>query len=85
MLKHSDIEYDLLVTDVIMHEMTGKELADQLKNIKPNLPVLFMSGYSDDILSQQGSEVADIHFIEKPFKKSQLLTKVAQILEENKN
>ncbi len=79
-LEKTEIEFDLILTDVIMHGMTGKDLADRLKEIKPELPVLFMSGYSDAIMVKQGSNVSEIHFIEKPFKKTELLDKVDGIL-----
>jgi CheY-like chemotaxis protein len=79
-LEKTAIDFDLILTDVIMHGMTGKDLADRLKEIKPHLPVLFMSGYSDEIMVKQGSDLSEIHFIEKPFKKAELLDKISIIL-----
>src|SRR5690606_23784854 len=58
---------DLLLTDVIMPGTNGRELADQLQSALPGLKVLFMSGYTDEAISQHGVLVAGVAFLEKPF------------------
>jgi two-component system cell cycle sensor histidine kinase/response regulator CckA len=72
-------EIDLLLTDIVMPEMDGPELAHQLVSISPNLPVLFMSGYSgmttDDVQSQPNRG-----FLSKPFTAAALTTAVHEIL-----
>ena len=73
---------DLLLTDVIMPEMGGKKLAEQLKSLRPATKVLFMSGYSDDSIAQSGIRVLEMVFLEKPFTREVLLRKVRRILDE---
>ena len=73
---------DLLLTDVIMPEMGGKKLAEQLKSLRPTTKVLFMSGYSDDSIAQSGIRVLEMVFLEKPFTREVLLRKVRRILDE---
>lgn len=73
---------DLLLTDVIMPEMGGKKLAEQLKSVRPTTKVLFMSGYSDDSIVQSGIRVLEMVFLEKPFTREVLLRKVRRILDE---
>lgn len=58
---------DLLLTDVIMTGMNGALLQDALRQQRPNLKVLFMSGYSGDVISTQGMLEQGTHFIQKPF------------------
>lgn len=72
----------LLLTDVIMPEMGGKELAEQLKSLRPTTKVLYMSGYSDDAIAQSGIRVIEMVFLEKPFTRDNLLRKVRRILDE---
>jgi PAS domain S-box-containing protein len=70
----------LLLTDVVMPEMGGKELADSLRKIMPTLRVLFMSGYTQDAVFRQ--EVADggRAFIQKPFTMTALVGKIREVL-----
>jgi len=73
---------DLLLTDVIMPQMQGKELADKVLALHPDTPVVFMSGYTQGLLSTQGVQKSEIHLIEKPFSEATLLTKLHQVLRE---
>ncbi len=68
---------DLLLTDVIMPEMSGPRLAEILQAKHPGLPVLYMSGYSNGLLGSTHVLADDIAFIEKPFTAQDLLRKVA--------
>jgi CheY-like chemotaxis protein len=72
---------DLLVTDVVMPGMGGREMADRLAAERPGLRSLFMSGYTEDAILAQGVLQASIDFIEKPFTPSALLRKVRQVLD----
>lgn len=74
---------DLLITDVIMPEMNGKELAAHLARTRPHLNVLFMSGYTADIVSRQGVLGNEFNFIEKPFSIKALSTKVRTVLNDS--
>ena len=75
---------DLLVTDVIMPDMNGRDLAKMLLAAKPGLKCLFMSGYTADIIAIQGVLDEKVSFIQKPFSKTELAGKVRQILDSGK-
>lgn len=70
----------LVITDVIMPEMNGRELADCLKALNPDLGVLFMSGYTAEVISRLGILDQGVHFIEKPFSVESLADKVQEVL-----
>src|SRR5207247_790403 len=64
---HRGKEIDLLLTDVIMPRMGGKELADHVKRLFPHVKVLFTSGYIDDVVVRHGVLEKEVAFIQKPF------------------
>ena len=70
---------DLLVTDLVMPHMLGREVADRVCDLQPGIRVLFMSGYTHGLLSAQGVLEPRINLIEKPFTQSALLTKLAEV------
>jgi len=72
---------ELLVTDVVMPEMSGAELARRLAAVRPSLPVLFMSGYTDDVVARQGILESGIPLLNKPFYPRDLLQKVREVLD----
>lgn len=72
---------DLLLTDVVMPGMNGRELAEHLAVIKPNLRVLFMSGYLDDISVNSGMDPHRTTFLQKPFTPDLLLRTVRALLD----
>jgi two-component system, cell cycle sensor histidine kinase and response regulator CckA len=71
---------DLLLTDVVMSGMSGRELADRLVVIRPGLKVLFVSGYNEDRVLQKGVIEGQMEFLQKPFTPAVLSRKVRQIL-----
>ncbi|MGL1930989.1 MAG: PocR ligand-binding domain-containing protein [Desulfotalea sp.] len=71
---------DLLLVDVVMAEMDGIELRDKIANLIPNLKVLFMSGFTSNVIADQGMEKSEINFISKPFSRSILYHKISEIL-----
>ncbi len=73
---------DLLITDVIMPEMNGRELATKLIGMYPGMKCLFMSGYGAEIISRQDSLDRGAHFIQKPFTKKALAEGVEKALSE---
>ena len=74
------VHVDLLLTDVIMPGMSGRELADQMKARRPQLRVLFMSGYTDDAVVRHGMLEPGLAYLEKPFRPPVLLRKVREVL-----
>jgi len=72
----------LLMTDVIMPEMNGRDLAIQIQSLYPDVKLLFMSGYTADIIADHGVLNEGVNFIQKPFTKKNLTTKVCEVLEQ---
>jgi len=72
---------DILVTDMIMPGMTGKDLASRLQENQPDLKVLFMSGYTNSQIVEHGSLLEGVHFLQKPFSLIELSQKVRDILD----
>ena len=70
----------LLITDVVMPEIGGRELADRLLLLHPEMKVLYMSGYTEDAIVHHGILDTDITFIQKPFTADSLMRKVNQVL-----
>ncbi len=81
MFKKYAEEIHLLLTDVEMPEMNGKELYERVVSIKPDIRVLYMSGYTDDIIAHRGVLDEDTALIEKPFDIKKLLRKVREVLD----
>ena len=71
----------LMLTDLIMPGMTGKQTADRLRAVRPEMKVLYMSGYSDDVISRRGMLDAGIDYIAKPFTPETLARKIRLVLE----
>jgi signal transduction histidine kinase/CheY-like chemotaxis protein len=80
-LRAEDADIDLLLSDVIMPGCNGRELYEQLQVEKPDLKVLFMSGYTDNVIHAQGGLGDGMHFIGKPFTLNQLSLKVRAVLD----
>jgi CheY-like chemotaxis protein len=74
----------LLLTDIMMPGMNGRELADQLLRRYPDIGVIYMSGYTDDILSRHGEAQPEAAFLEKPFTPEALTRLVRQVLDERR-
>ncbi len=79
--KHSG-DIHLLITDVVMPEMNGKDLAAKLKTSYPDLKVLFMSGYTANVIAHQGVLDEGVNFIPKPFTTMDLAIKIREALKE---
>lgn len=75
------VAVDLLLTDVIMPGMSGKELADTLKNLQSDVKLVFMSGYTDEIIAYEGVLEPGTFFVYKPLIPSDLRKKIREILD----
>ena len=71
---------DLILTDVIMPVMSGKEMADRIAELRPGIRFIFMSGYTSDVITQRGVLAEGMHFIHKPFDLRTLSQKILSVL-----
>jgi two-component system, cell cycle sensor histidine kinase and response regulator CckA len=72
---------DLIITDVVMPQMSGRELAEQARILRPETQVLYMSGFTDDAVVRHGVIADDLCFIQKPFSPDALASKAREILD----
>ncbi len=82
--KHAG-QIDLLLTDVVMPEMSGKELAEQLTQLFPNLKVLYMSGYTANHIANHGVLDPGVAFVSKPLRIQELAKKVREVLDHKRS
>ena len=71
----------LLITDVVMPEMNGRELAEQLRAVRPNLKCLYMSGYTADVIAHRGLLDEGVNFIQKPFGCDDFALRIRKVLD----
>ena len=71
----------LLLTDVIMPGMNGRELAQRISEIRPNVKILYMSGYTENVVGQDGTLEPGVRLLQKPFNLRDLKTKVREVLD----
>jgi PAS domain S-box-containing protein len=81
-VEESGRSIDLVVTDLVMPEMGGKELAERLRAHRPGLKILFMSGYTEKAIAADGVMPPHTGFVEKPFTVEQLMRRLREILDE---
>jgi two-component system, cell cycle sensor histidine kinase and response regulator CckA len=79
--KHAG-DIHLLMTDVVMPEMNGRDLAERLSSLYPSLKCLFMSGYTANVIAHHGILDEGVHFIQKPFSIKNLAAKVREVLDQ---
>jgi two-component system cell cycle sensor histidine kinase/response regulator CckA len=77
-------EIDLIITDVFIPGLDGTELARRAAEVEPDLPILFMSGYTDHDIVRRGLLNPDQPFLQKPFTPGALVRRVAELLEHKK-
>lgn len=81
LVEHAPGPIHLLMSDVVMPHLGGRELAAQVTRTQPHCKVLFLSGYTDDAVIHHGVSKADVAFLQKPFTPSALAQKVRQVLD----
>jgi CheY-like chemotaxis protein len=79
--KNLDRKVDLVITDVVMPQIGGKELAEKIKKVRPRVKVLFTSGYTNGVMIQHGIIERGINFLPKPFSPAQLALRVREVLD----
>ncbi|MFI5892116.1 PAS domain S-box protein [Actinoplanes sp. NPDC051513] len=79
--EHAGSHLDLLLTDVIMPGMLGKELAAKIRDRYPDIQVLYMSGYAQPVLASQGTLDPGVTLVEKPFSETTLLDRIREVLD----
>lgn len=77
---HHSGTIDLMVTDVVMPHMGGRELAQRMASLRPRMRVLYISGYADDAVVRHGVQESRMAFLQKPFSPSQLGQKIQEVL-----
>lgn len=78
----NEVRIDLILTDVVMPRMSGKEMVAVIERERPEIKVLFMSGYTSDLVAQRGVIEEGTHFIQKPFDMNSLAEKIREALED---
>lgn len=81
LVENMDQKIDLLLTDLIMPEMNGRELADRILALRPEIRFFFMSGYTANIIADQGVLDQGIAFLQKPFTRKELAAKIRTVLQ----
>ncbi|MCE5250951.1 PAS domain S-box protein [bacterium] len=79
--QHSLEKINLLLTDVVMPQMGGIELSENIRRLNPSMKILFVSGYTGDTMFQRRFFEGDIQFLQKPFSVDKLATKIREILD----
>ncbi|MCB2211144.1 PAS domain S-box protein [bacterium] len=82
-IKSVNYEVSMLLTDIVMPKMNGRELYEQISEVVPNLRVLYMSGYTDEVITHRGLLERGLQFIQKPFTMSDLAAKVRATLDQS--
>ncbi|MEJ5273333.1 MAG: response regulator [Spirochaetota bacterium] len=78
-IEEENLKPDCILTDLIMPQMNGKELAERIKLKLPDVKVLYMSGYTDNVIVHHGILDKNVNFIQKPFLINELSQKLKQI------
>jgi len=81
LIKRKKITFDIVITDLIMPELGGKEFVEKIKKIVPDVKVIYASGYTDNHIVHNGMLEEDINFIQKPYTVKTLAGQVRKVLD----
>jgi CheY-like chemotaxis protein len=76
---------DLLLTDVVLPGLNGREVAERMRSTRPDVRVLYMSGYTDDAILRRGVLTQRSSLIQKPFSATDLTTRVSELLAQSRS
>ncbi len=79
-MERLDCQIDLVICDVVMPGMSGQEVVERLKTCRPEIRVIFMSGYTDNVVLRHGILEGEYDFLEKPFSADRLAAKIRSVL-----
>jgi CheY-like chemotaxis protein len=79
--QHCALTIDIVVSDVVIPKISGRELIERLRQIRPDIRVLYFSGYTDDVVIRQGVLEAGVAFLQKPFTPKALAAKIREVLD----
>lgn len=85
LIEDKGMQFDLIITDVIMPGMNGAALVEEIHKTHPEIKVLFMSGYTDNAIAHYGVLDSEAHFIPKPFTIRSLVVKIREVLQDSMN
>jgi two-component system cell cycle sensor histidine kinase/response regulator CckA len=80
-VKQTTVKIDLVVTDVVMPRLGGRELVTRLQQQQPGIKALFMSGYAENAIAHQGELQRGLHFIQKPYSPDELARRIREVLD----
>lgn len=83
LIEEKDLKPNLLITDIVMPEMNGKELVEKIKVMLPEMKIIYTSGYTDSYIAKQGILNESVHFIQKPFSLKSFAEKIREVLEKD--
>lgn len=82
LIMNTDEHFDLMITDIVMPRMGGRELFERVRELRPELPVLFASGYPDEAVIQHGLVSRDVLFVQKPFTVDAVTRRIRDLLDQ---
>jgi two-component system, cell cycle sensor histidine kinase and response regulator CckA len=83
LVEKQNVRPDVVLTDLVLPGISGRQLAEQLCRILPEAKIIYMSGYADDAIARDGTIGADVAFLQKPFTLASLSEKIKSVLAED--